>query len=173
MSVPATPPTGRAAANHNGSASDGMECPKHRIDFHLTPDEPLPPGSPVLQPQIGISRFTPSRPAKKRMFITLCRPPCYPAETCRPDPGRHPVPSGGRAHQREILRDSGARRMKRQGINTFKTYSVTLNCDGEPRSPGMAGVGSDVGTGNAEIYLVTANSFARSDTYEIVCIYCR
>jgi microcompartment protein CcmK/EutM len=54
--------------------------------------------------------------------------------------------------------------MKRQGINTSKTYIITLIRDGEPKSPGMAGVGSDVGTGNAEIYLVTANSFARNDT---------
>ena len=52
-------------------------------------------------------------------------------------------------------------RVKRQGINTPNTKIVTLIDDGEPRSSGLAGVGSDVGTGNAEIYLVAANSFAR------------
>ena len=40
--------------------------------------------------------------------------------------------------------------------------------DGDPMKPGMTGVGSDVGTGNAEICLITANSLKQ---VQITCAY--
>jgi hypothetical protein len=40
--------------------------------------------------------------------------------------------------------------------------------DGDPTIPGWTGVGSDVGTGNAEICLITANSLKQ---VQITCAY--
>jgi hypothetical protein len=44
----------------------------------------------------------------------------------------------------------GPFRSKRQRLNTKDANDNTL-CDGEPNTPAYAGIGSDAGTGNAEI----------------------